>query len=160
MDVNWVIEKSKSDDKVIVLKPLPKGRNRTCCASWLRPTAEELTAEQHFPAGVPLDPRVLQYYDNFDCTEVENLEPTFLNADNRDAFKWKYFVIKRGWNINRIPDRSPRIPDGIDHLSMPEERVPFGTSVGIDRDLQSNSSTSTTRSRHDSTIENTATSPQ
>jgi serine/threonine protein kinase len=171
VDVNWVIQESESDEKVLVFKSLPSGRNRTFCVSWLRPTPEELTAGQHFPAGVPLDPRVLQYYEDSDCTEVENLELTFLNADHRDAFKWKYLVTKKDWNsereriedrveVNRIPGRVPRMPDGINHLPMPEDRVPFGANVDFDRDLQSNSSTSTTRSRHDSTIEHIATSPQ
>ena len=153
-----------------LFKTLPTGRNRTLYASWLRPTPEEFAAEEQYPAGIPLDPRALQYYEDIDCVEVEDIELTFRSAEDREAFICKYLETKRDWDhrrqevgdtveVNREPNGSSQLPDGVNNLPVPVERVPFLVNMGVDRELQSMSSASTTRSRRDSTLEN-ATSPQ
>jgi hypothetical protein len=166
IDVNWVLNESESDKKILSFRPHPP-RRKMFYVSWLRPTPEEFACNDEFPAGIPLDPSVLQYYEDLDSIEVEDLQLTFLSAHERDAFKWKYLETKRDWDlerqktdttveVNRMPQSTPQVPLGISYLPVPRRKKSFSANTGVDKELQSNSSINTTRSKHDSIQENNA----
>ncbi|KAH7378818.1 kinase-like domain-containing protein [Pyrenochaeta sp. MPI-SDFR-AT-0127] len=165
IDVNWVLEESTSDNKVLRFKPHPQGGNRPFYASWIRPTQEELEAD--CPAGIPLSPKVLFYYEDLDSVEVEEFDLTFLSTGDREDFKWKFWEVKRDWDlarqkledtipINRMPEKTPQPPDGVGLLPVPRIKAQLTTRPSRPTSFQSSSSGSATRSRHDSTLEETA----
>ena len=126
---------------MFVLIPL---RNQKFRASWLRPTPDRFAAEENFPAGIPLHPRVLQYYEDSDCIEFENIKLRFSTAEERIRFGRTYLVTKKDWTnrhqendervkVSRKPDRLPQLPGGVYDVPMPEKKVPFRTSVDKER---------------------------
>lgn len=166
IDLNWVLEESIVDNKILSFKPHPPGRNRIFYASWIRPTQEELDGDS--PAGIPLSPQVLQYYEDLDSFEAESFELRFLSTEDREDFKWRFWEIKKEWDVerqrleniipvNRNPEGVLRPPDGMSVPLSPRKKAHLIT-VPISRgDVQSggSSGSETTRSRHDSTIEET-----
>lgn len=164
IDMNWVLEESAADNKVLLFKPHPLSRDRPFYASWIRPTQEEL--DDDCPAGIPLSPKVLSYYEDLDSFEAEEFSLTFLSNGDREDFKWKFWEVKKAWDIarqklentiavNRMPEKEPRQPDGVGLLPVPRTKVPLTTQRSRPASFQSSSSGSMTRSRHDSTMEDT-----
>ena len=160
MDVNWVLGPGTSDCK-LCFKPR-SGGSSSFYASWLRPTRDERAGKQ--PAGIPLDPKVLRYFEDSDYIELEDVELTFLSADNLNAFKSVYNDTKEAWAIERKarddiaevngkPEGNPRIPEGVVRLPESRNRVSVFARTVEQAELQSMSSASTNRSRHDSTQE-------
>ncbi|KAH6619042.1 hypothetical protein C7974DRAFT_40741 [Boeremia exigua] len=159
LDLNWVIEESKSDNRVLSFIPRPAGRNQPFYASWLRPTPDELNDEEQYPAGIPLDPGVLHAYEDRDSIEVENLTLTFLCNNDRDAFKWKYLETRKAWDlrrqevndtveVNRAPSSRQQLLMGVANLPVPAIRMPFSVNTIMDIDLVAPISTSTSGSTH------------
>ncbi|CAO2656257.1 Nn.00g050600.m01.CDS01 [Neocucurbitaria sp. VM-36] len=162
VDLNWVLELSTLDNKVLLFKPHPPERNRLFYASWIRPTQEEY--DVGCPAGIPLSPKVLSYYEDLDCIETEAFELKFLSTEDRENFKWKFWEAKRNWDVerqkleeiipvNRMHEGVPRPPDGISAPPIPRNKAHLITATVSCGEPQSASSGSETRSRHDSTME-------
>lgn len=169
IDVNWVLKISEDDDTVLFFKPHPPGRNQYFYASWIRPTPDEFHAD--YPAGIPLSPAVLKYYEDSDSFHVEDIELRFLSAQDREHFMWTYLGTKKAWDderkelestvrVNRMPDGSPRPPDGMNPPPLPREKTRLFERSGSSRTPSSNSNTNTNHSRHDSTMESNRTPPQ
>jgi serine/threonine protein kinase len=163
IDANWVLEESTTDDKVLLFTPNPPGRGRHFYASWVRPTPDEHDAG--CPAGIPLSPKVLQYYEDNDWLEVEDLKLTFLSAEDRENFKWKFWEIKCDWDtrrrkvedvipVNRMPEGPPQLPDGLSQPPLPAKKARFAVFPENPKDPQSTTSTSASGSRHDSAMDN------
>tara|TARA_R110002003_G_scaffold115_12_gene10045 strand:- start:238 stop:2253 length:2016 start_codon:yes stop_codon:yes gene_type:complete len=165
IDLNWVLDDSKTNDKVLSFIPHPPSRNGRFYAALIGPTQEE--AEAGCPAGVPLSPKVLQYFEDLEMFETERCELQFLSATERDKFKEKFWEIKKAWHlscqamdstlpVNRMPEAGGRIPPGIGTPPVPKHKARLGptTSPRSSRiEPGSVSSASGSRSRHDSTLE-------
>jgi hypothetical protein len=132
IDLNWVLDDSKTNDKVLSFIPHPPSRNGRFYAAWVRPTQEE--AEAGCPAGVPLSPKVLQYFEDLDMFETERCELQFISAAEREDFKWKFWEIKKAWHlscqaqdsilpVNRKPEGGGRIPPGIGTPPVPKQKA-------------------------------------
>jgi serine/threonine protein kinase len=173
VDDNWVVGTSSHDTgnsrsgeaTQMFFEPHPK-RNPSFYGSWLRPTPAEHSDEERYPAGIPLDPKVLQYYEDMDSVEIESVELTFANSDGCKTFHEKYLDTKERWSkerseqhdriqVNREPETRPRLPEGVNRLPFPAKKVPF-RKTNVDRDSQSSSRLSTAGSMHDSTMEHVA----
>jgi hypothetical protein len=130
IDVNWVLKEGTADNK-FQLRPRASGGSGTFYASWLWPTPSERAAKR--PAGIPLNLRVLRYYEDCDFVELEDIELTFLHADVLVAFRSKYDDTKEAWAIRRKakadktevngrPEDTPQIPSGMTRLPVPKAK--------------------------------------
>lgn len=122
MDVNWAIRKDESKDCVLYFEPSKPGRDPHFVASWIRPTQEEL--DGGIPAGIPLDPPTLRFFEDLDRFEADQFELCFMTRHDRDQFRDKYMEVKKNWDrlrqeleksqgftpVNRRPDHYPH-PD-------------------------------------------------
>lgn len=169
IDAKWVVDGSTIDGRTVSFVPLPTGLNRTFYEFWLRPTPEEFAAKEQYPAGIPLDPKALQYYEALDYNKMEDIELNFRNAEDRQAFIWTYLVTKKIWDDarkevkdtiekNRAPDSVPKLPEGVIYPPVPAKNVSVFVDTGMGGYNQSVSSNSTNGSRYDSASES-VTSP-
>lgn len=99
MDVNWVLGEDPEDELVLYFEPNQPGKDPQFVACWLRPTPEEQEAK--YPAGVPLNPEVLQLAEDDDRFEAEAFTLHFLTPTARNEFKAKYTEVKKEWDLMR-----------------------------------------------------------
>ncbi|KAF1839681.1 kinase-like protein [Decorospora gaudefroyi] len=156
IDVNWVLDDCPSEEEILYFKPNPQ--NGVFYASWIRPTQEELNAR--YPAGIPLSPEVLMYYEDVDIIEVENFRLQFLSKTGRENFKSRFWETKKAWAeerkneipVNTRPEGKPQPPNGCVCPIPPKQAKMVATSSELPGS-QPVSNTSTNHSRHDSTLE-------
>ncbi|KAF2474443.1 kinase-like protein [Lindgomyces ingoldianus] len=141
MDVNWILEENEDDPFVLYFQPNKPRRDPHFVASWIRPTPEEQA--DHHPAGLPLSPLVLQYFEDLDRFEADRFELRFATWEARDEFRIKYLAIKREWDlerkelektqgytpVNRRPDRNPH-PDLVSSGTIPKPKQKARFSFG------------------------------
>ncbi|OAL51371.1 kinase-like protein [Pyrenochaeta sp. DS3sAY3a] len=165
IDVNWVLEPDEKDSKVLLFKPHPSERKRPFYASWIRPTQEE--ADAGYTAGVPLSPKVLQYFEDHDWFEAAEFELQFLSGAERERFRTKFLEVKQTWHrlykasestapINRMPDGAAHLPSGIGTPPVPKTKARLLPTTSPRTSLVEAASISSGKeagSRHDSTSE-------
>jgi hypothetical protein len=162
------LEDDLSDTNILCLKPHPPGRNKVFYASWIRPTQQEV--DEKYPAGIPLDPKVLKYYEDIDVIEAEDVMLEFLSPHDREEFKRIYRDTKKAWHDERMllkddvpvnvkPGSTPQPPDGVGSPPIPPKKARMEFSPRGSPGSQSASST-VTQSRHDSTLEESGTVAQ
>jgi hypothetical protein len=143
------------------LKPYPPGRNKVFYASWIRPTQEEV--HDGYPAGIPLSPKVLKYYEDVDVVEAEVVELEFLSPQSREEFERTYQETKKAWYMERKqlsddipvnvkPESTPHPPNGIGSPPIPPKRARLVVLSSGTSGSQSSSS-AVAQSRHDSALE-------
>jgi serine/threonine protein kinase len=171
IDVNWVLERNENDSKVLLFKPHPSERKRPFSASWIRPTKEEAGA--CYPAGVPLSPKVLQYFEDDDWFLAKEFELEFLDGDERERFRNKFLEVKQKWYqlyqasestapVNRMPDGAVRVPSDIGSLPVSKNKAELLPATSPRNSLgkaTSISSASITSSGHNSTHEDPRPNP-
>jgi len=99
MDVNWILEGSKEDPNVLFFQPNKPSRDPHFVASWIRPTIEEHRAGH--PAGIPLSPAALQYFEDLDRFEADRFQLAFTTLEGRNDFWRKYMEVKKDWDLLR-----------------------------------------------------------
>lgn len=165
IDVNWVLEPHEKDSTVLLFRPHPSERKRPFYASWIRPTQEE--ADAGYTAGVPLSPKVLQYFEDHDSFEAAEFELRFLSNTERERFRTKFLEVKGTWHqlyqksestvpINRMPDGAAHLPSGIELPPVPKSKARLSTPTSPRTSLGEAASISSgkdTGSRHDSKSE-------
>jgi serine/threonine protein kinase len=165
IDVNWVLEPNEKDGNVLLFRPHPSERKRPFYASWIRPTREE--ADAGHTAGVPLSPKVLQYFEDHDWFKAEEFELRFLSSAERERFRTKFLEVKQTWYqlyqasestapVNRMPDGAVRVPSDIGSPPIPKnkaELLPTTSPRNSSVKATSISSASNTSSGHNSTHE-------
>jgi hypothetical protein len=146
---------------MISLKPHPPGRNKVFYASWIRPTQQEVDAG--YPAGIPLNPKVLKYYEDMDVIEAEDIKLEFLSPHDRQEFKRVYLETKKAWHDERVllkddvpvnvkPGSTSQTPDGVASPPIPPKKARMVVLQSNISGSQSVSST-VTQSRHDSALD-------
>lgn len=140
MDVNWVVDKNTKDDCRLVFIPNEPDKDPHFVACWLRPTIVE--QERGFPAGVPLTPGSLHYFEDLDRFEADRFELRFASGEGRNLFVRKYMEVKQDWDerrrelektqeympVNRRPEHFPH-PDSasLKHISKPKYKARFSS---------------------------------
>ncbi|ORY06760.1 hypothetical protein BCR34DRAFT_666527, partial [Clohesyomyces aquaticus] len=136
MDVNWVLNTDRknpdADPCVLFFEPNNPKRDPHFVASWIRPTPEEQADEAPLPAGIPLSPYVLQYFEDHDRFEADRFQLRFSSPEGRAEFQQKYRNIKKAWDgdrrelekiqgytpVNRRSDHQPH-PDHVGAVAIP-----------------------------------------
>ena len=162
IDSNWVQELDEASDKILTFRPHASEKKKLFYASWLYPTAEE--ARETIPAGVPLSPQVLQYFEDLECFETENIEVEFLNTEQRQEFRISFLKAKELWYnmlqaaesaqpVNRMAEGGARLPPGVGIPPVPTRKaalVPIVSPRPLISEAGSADSLDEGRSRHDS----------